>query len=92
MNIRYLVQWVDWLANFPPDDDEEAWENWNNSPDNKADVSDKIDVRTERSKSFDTEDAAFEFAKQKLQEHANDKWLAYIVVKKSTTELLVKLK
>ena len=92
MSISYLVQWGDWLANFPSDDDEEAWENWINSPDDEPDVSDKIDDRTERSKSFDTEDAAIEFAKQKLQLHANDKWLAYIVVKKSTTELLVKLK
>jgi hypothetical protein len=81
--ITYDVDWAEWL---PAED--EPYDLFGNAP--ECNISDQIDDRTIKSKTFDSEAAAFEFANEKIKNA--DKWLAYVEVVKITSELLGKLK
>ncbi len=91
MSIQYAVHWGDWLPDFPEEENEEAWIEWWGSTE-EADVSDKIDDRTEKSRLFDSEEEALTYAKNKLNDRRSDKWLAYLEIKKCTVEVIEKLK
>lgn len=54
----------------------------------------EVDDRTTRSRSFSDESGAIEFAEKILKERSppDDKWLAYVVIKKRSTKIIKKLK
>ncbi len=71
----YVVEHADWEPTnlYGPSDPQE-------DDDCEVSVSDKIDYRTFRERSFDTEEAALEWAEDYLTRRQDDKWLAYINV------------
>jgi len=52
----------------------------------------KIDHRTVRAKTFDTEREAIKYAEKYLKDREDIEWLASLEVKKCTTEIIKKLK
>lgn len=71
----YLVEHADWAPTFTygPSDPQE-------DDDCEVSVSNKIDDRTFRERSFDTEEEALEYAESYLERRQDDKWLSYINV------------
>ena len=87
--IQYVVHCGDWEA----DEDNSSWDDSLSYIEQKEAVpSDKIDVRTIRSRSFSTEKAAMKWASQVLANRKNDKWLAYVEIKRHEIKTLRKLK
>lgn len=77
--VEYAVWWADWA-----DGGKDDWLSW---PDKS-----KIDDRTERTKIFPTKEEAIKFAKDMLEDREDDKWLAYIEIKKCHITVIEKIK
>lgn len=82
--IDYAVHYGNWLM------DEENSPSWDS--DLEAVPSNKIDIRTTRARIFHSKKEAIKFAKEYLKQHQDDKWLAYVEIKKCDIKVIEKLK
>ena len=86
--MEYVVWWADYELDEQSDCDCEYWWNCNH----ESLPSNKIDDRTIRTKIFPTKEEAIKFARDMLEHRGDDKWLAYIEVKKCHITVVEKIK
>jgi hypothetical protein len=87
--IQYAVHCADWEI----DEDNSPWDD--SLPllqQQEAVPSDKIDERTVRARLFKYKKQAIAYAEQVIKNRKDDKWLAYVEVKRCETRVIKKLK